>query len=521
MPPEPVSERVAERTPIAAPPRARRSLARVRLVRLGWGARVLGAGSLGAGLAAGLYVAAFAALVPRPAVPFIKELVLAHAPGPRLIVDSGSNAVFGLDVAALGRALNRLGFIVSDNGNVNPIHKAFRLERFARPGDLVVLPFEWLHYDVPEQLSLAYIEAATGPLLPAYFHALPWRERARLVAALPLGTAARIMWRNAADALRVWRGDADPAREAEGLHLVLTAGWDGGAPPRPAALLPEAASNTCAGYTLPPGQLLRGPNRDGVRRMLAPLRRLQARGARVVFIPPVVAGGDCYADAGRVGAYVDALKRLLAEAGLSYLGDPAALWFGPEAVTDTHYHVALSARAAATERVTAWLLAAGLAAPAPPREGATAALVALERSLNKRRWPGHPLPLGRETPADSPDLLAAAGWWGPEAGGRWSRGGEAVLRLRVEPGTRSLVLRLRSFAEARRLEVLVDGGLAAVVPVGTEGGFADIPLPPGMGRVELTLRPSGFPPPRSPRDFGAGDDPRTLGYHLMGVTPRD
>jgi hypothetical protein len=485
--------------------------------RLGWPLRVLGAASSGAALLVALYVAIFVALVPRPTVPFIKEIMLQYAPGPRIIFDSGSSAVYGIDVAAVGAALHRFGFIASDNGNVSPLDKAYRLERYARPGDVVVLPFEWIHYDAPEHLNLAYVEAATG-FLSGYFRASPWPEKLRLIASLPLGAALRIMERNAAT-LAASARNARPLDRVQGLEVVVAGGWTGGLPTPPRQLLPDAAATTCAHSIFDGGQLGRGPDRDGLRRLLAALRRTQDRGVRIAFIPPIVAGTDCYADRAGLASYMAALHALLAQYGLHYLGSPSALWFPRSDATNTYYHVDAAARAQATERIIGWLRQAGFAATAAPRDGGSIALRRLELDRMKGRWPKEILPLDRETRVGSPALEMVAGWWGKDADTIWSRGSDALLRIRVPVGTRALVLRVQAYAAVRPADFLVNGRLVLAASVGGGPQTVTLPVPPGDGRLEITLRSSSALPIRSPRDLGLGTDPRPVGFGLLGVTP--
>lgn len=494
-----------------------------RDVLLGPAIRIICAGLLGGAFAATLYVSAFNFLVPQPRVPFIKETMLEFAPGPRLIIDSGSSAVYGLNATSIGNSLGRYGFVASDNGDVNPIDKAYRLERFTRPGDAVVLPFEWLHYDVPDQLNLRYIEAATGEL-SGYYHSLPWRRRLRLIGALPLGISAKIMWRNAVTDHRA-RAE-DPALGIEWQHVMLTGGWDGGQAPPPVGLLPDLINKTCAQSIFDPGQLERGPNKAGIMRILAPLQQMQARGVQVVFIPPVVAGTDCYADTIRVKAYVRALTAILSEAGFRFVGSPGALWFGADAATNTYFHVNLAARAQATSRVVSWLQDAGLSVPAMPRKANIEALVALEQALMKGLWPRLILPAGTEAAANAAAIEAVAGWWGIEAGWgaekdlRWTRGGDAELRVRVGPGTRTLEIRLMSYVIPEDIQFIVNGRVAGESKIDQDKHVVTLSVPADTQNIDVVLHPTGDGTLRSPLTLGIGSDPRTVGIALLGITAR-
>ncbi|UFN47953.1 hypothetical protein LPC08_18330 [Roseomonas sp. OT10] len=499
----------------ARPPEAAGRPAGPRHAGLRRSLRLLLAGLAGAAVAAGLYVGSFAALVPHPYVPNLREALLLHAPGPRLILESGSSALHGLDATALGHGLNRTGISIADNGGYNGEHKAWRLLAWARPGDAVVLPLEWIYYDRPDALYESYLRAATT-LLPHYFLSLPWAERLRVIAALPLSEGVAILWRNAGATLRGAKRD-DTSRLLEMHRWLAEEHRDGGATDLPPAeLRPEAQALSCDGYLFPDGMLERGPDPARLATLLRLLDRLHDRGVSVVLVPPVVAGEDCYADPAALESYLARLRGVLAGAGLFYLGDPRDFRFGPESLRDTYYHVDHAARATATARLLTLLRQAGLSGPeGVPPPGLAATVVALERAHPARSaWPGEALPAGAEVPGGSTmQIEAVAGWWPPEDGARWTRGGTAVLRLRLPPKHPSLALHLQAQGAPRGVEAWIANRLAASGVIGPDPQWLTVPLPADAERVELVLRPAA---PQPPAD-AAGPD---RGLRLLGVAAR-
>ena len=489
----------------------------MRLGGLRWASHVLGVALLSAGLAGLGYLALFAALVSEPRASSIREQFLMHAPGPRMIIEGGSNGLFGLDATVLGKALNRVGLVASDSASYNGVHKAWRLLAWARPGDLVLMSLEWNFYDDPDQMQRSYLEEATT-VVPTYYRALPWRERLRIAATLPLGEALGIMTGNLHQR---FRPAAEPVSLVTDLHQAITSlGFNGSAlaaPPHD--LLPEARARRCVDYLASQsGRFQRLPDRERLQPLLAVLGRLRVRDVQVVFVPPVVAGEGCYPDPAELHRYVEALRGVLAEAGFRYLGDPLDFAFGSEATTNTYYHVSTASRVTATQRLLPLLREAGLAAPSPPEHGLAAALVSIERQQNRAVWPDTVLPAGREIPGNAVEVLAGvAGWWDPSPAGRWSRGGEAVLRFRPPPGIRSLTLRLATFAKPQSLRLQVGTEVPVSVLVQLGATDVEVPLPAGADRVELVLRPD-VDMQASPQSLSVGVDPRTLGVMLLGVT---
>jgi len=117
--------------------------------------------------------------------------------------------------------------------------------------------------------------------------------------------------------------------------------------------------------------------------------------------------------------------------------------------------------------------------------------------------------------------LLLDGWYAPEPGGRWTRGGRAALMLAPGPGAapRRLeltgdLLRVGEHAPAA-VAIRVGGRLAGVMG----DGAATIALrdsdrdAAGHLPVELVIRE-----PRSPAELGAGADRRRLGVFLRSLT---
>ena len=74
------------------------------------------------------------------------EILLDQVPSPRIIVDSGSNSRYGINPELLESAFGQPTIVVADFADVPLRMKIARLEKYARNGDLIILPLEWHNY---------------------------------------------------------------------------------------------------------------------------------------------------------------------------------------------------------------------------------------------------------------------------------------------------------------------------------------------------------------------------------------
>lgn len=113
------------------------------------------------GLAASWFLAVdhWLAVSPPPVSWSYKQFLLENVPAPRLIIVAGSNAHYSIDPAVLERRYRVPVINLADNGSYPLTHKLYNLLRYARSGDLVIMPLEWSQYALPGPLSAEYVEA--------------------------------------------------------------------------------------------------------------------------------------------------------------------------------------------------------------------------------------------------------------------------------------------------------------------------------------------------------------------------
>jgi len=101
----------------------------------------------------------------------------------RIIVDSGSNAIYSIDAQKLEAHFGRPTLILSDNAGYPLRHKIERLANHLKAGDTLILPLEWLHYRADDRLPADYVQSILDESgsNAFYYRELPWQERALFV----------------------------------------------------------------------------------------------------------------------------------------------------------------------------------------------------------------------------------------------------------------------------------------------------------------------------------------------------
>ncbi|MGY3393415.1 hypothetical protein ACVWW6_006006 [Bradyrhizobium sp. USDA 3311] len=412
------------------------------------------------------YVGLIMLTIPKNSIPSTyKWLLLEHTPGPRIIVDSGSNGHHGIDAGELANAFNMTAINVADNAGYSFVDRSRRILRFARPGDVVIMPIEWQGYFDPDG-DAGYARLSLE-LITEYFWAQTPTERARRILTTPFPIVARAVWRN----VRKQLSTPSPIEQTDGVHraadrltraMLYSSGTGDAAPADSSNPAPKVSRDGCSEATLgAPGREL--PARLGSA--FNNLRQAKARGVRVVLTWPVVVGSDCYRDQDWLHDISGQIRTMASAAGLEIMGDPNDFWMPPEFIKDTHYHVIDEGRAIVTRRLTERLHEAGPSVQSahlaqPIFNTVSSEIFALELAQTRMvSPPREPLAADEFAPAgsDGRDIDFIAGWWSPESTGRWARNDEAVIRLRPKEPTRAITLRLVSASCERSMTVSING----------------------------------------------------------------
>jgi hypothetical protein len=119
-----------------------------------------------------------------------KDFLLRYTKSPRLIIDSGSNSVYGINSNRLEKELGLLTINLADNGSYPLREKLYRLEKFAHSGDVILLPIEWVHYFSNINTSTLFLDNLFIPL-NFYYHEIPILNKLNLITETPFSSVIR------------------------------------------------------------------------------------------------------------------------------------------------------------------------------------------------------------------------------------------------------------------------------------------------------------------------------------------
>src|SRR3569832_1770731 len=74
------------------------------------------------------------------------QFLLEQVGSPRIVIDAGSSSAFGIEPALIEQAFRRPVIDVADNGSIPLDMKIHRIIKYARAGDTLILPWEWVYY---------------------------------------------------------------------------------------------------------------------------------------------------------------------------------------------------------------------------------------------------------------------------------------------------------------------------------------------------------------------------------------
>ena len=103
-------------------------------------------------------------------------------PSPKLVIVAGSNALAGIDAERLGDKLSVRVFNFGLSASMGPGFQTFEGAKILRPGDAVLMPFEYLAYDynTPRDALVDTVYSCGTD----YWHSLSWTERIFFVLAV-------------------------------------------------------------------------------------------------------------------------------------------------------------------------------------------------------------------------------------------------------------------------------------------------------------------------------------------------
>ncbi len=274
------------------------------------------------------------------------QFLLENVGAPRIVIDAGSSSMFGIDPALIEQAFGKPVIDVADNGSIPLEMKIDRLTRYAREGDTLILPLEWVYYtrqSVPQDFT-----DRTPDEYAAYYASQPLADRLAFVvrhASLHnLSDAGRLYLRTNLRQVHTARIQADMAK------------WPLGDRKDDSRRHAYVDGKSCADYIAAAGTMV-----SDVAWAAAQLADLQVKRHIQVYVTwPAVAGTDCYILKDNRLPIADEARALFERHGITVVGEPADSYFTPEHVLDTYYHIDSAAARVRTERLVARLRDAGL-----------------------------------------------------------------------------------------------------------------------------------------------------------------
>jgi hypothetical protein len=274
------------------------------------------------------------------------QFLLENLGAPRIVIDAGSSSMFGIEPALIEQAFGKPVIDVADNGSIPLDMKIYRLLKFARTGDTLILPLEWVYYTrdvVPQDFT-----DKTPDEYAAYYASQPFARRLAFViqhASLHnLSDAGRLYLRKDLQRAHSTRIESDMSR------------WPLGDLKDDRRRDSYVQNISCADYIAATGTMV-----PAVDWAAAQLSNLQfERGVRVYVTWPAVAGSNCYVMANQRLPIADEARLIFGRRGIAVVGEPADSYFTPEHMLDTYYHIDSSAARIRTERLIARLREAGL-----------------------------------------------------------------------------------------------------------------------------------------------------------------
>ena len=435
------------------------------------------------------------------------EIILDFVPGPRVLIESGSNTLHAIRTDVLERALNLPVFVIADNASIPLNLKIKRLEKYAKAGDVIVLPLEWEYYRwemVPSDfLSLLSRRWShyyfTMPLIERFAFFVRYISFDFIVSEAWTHFSSRakqnraMAYTNMMEEKSNWSGVTDNSVETRERHSITK-------------------GKTCRTFISVPHEV-----KDFVLDFADKLVDLEKRrNVKVVVTWPAVAGSDCYTDP-EFKNYTEALRAVFTSRGILIAGNPEDSAFSEPHVLDTYYHVDIEAANHRSNRLAEALKSLGLARDHLDRASDALADTALAKEAARVLGGG-----GEAAAAHISDgeyhvgtdefekrFVLLRGWAGVESWGVWNSGPISKLILRPQPDKDcKLLLDASYFADGPPSEVYLND---RTVGVDSRG---EIPIARGATSVTLTLIHKQL---RSPRQLGLGDDPRQLAFGLKTI----
>jgi len=280
-----------------------------------------------------------------------KDFLLRYTSGSRLIIDSGSNSVHGINSAMLEKELGQFTINVADNAGYPLREKLYRIEKFSHAGDVVLLPLEWGYYISETKSTSSFLENLFTEL-NFYYYEMPAFIKLDLMIETPFSSVIRAAIENSKqniavadmqnEYLRLLDYEDRFKQQEKGdykgsLNLVLGK---------------VEHKMSCDDYVLI-GHEHRYILSDIFKNNIGLVNKLQQKGINFIFTWPVVVGDDCYQEkyAAIFNSLIDEIKHYLKASNILIVGETKDSQFKRQYLLNTYYHVIPVARDMRTKKL--------------------------------------------------------------------------------------------------------------------------------------------------------------------------
>lgn len=256
---------------------------------------------------------------------------------PRMLIVAGSGALFGIDSAALGKALGRPATNLGVNAGILAPYILSYAEQALRPGDWIVLPLEYPLYHDEHMVNQQFIDFyASHPLPISDIGFLRWVKTLWLLPVariaeghrgLPQGFAVSGLYgpqnlNEYGDQL-----NSQTSRRTEAMRAAIA-----GHPPERYG---KRANSTNASWS----------------RWQKFAETVKSQGGCAIFVPPAMLASPSYQEDPTERHYYESLPAQALSNGLLFAGSPSAFMYQEMAFFDTNFHLTSEQRAAHTSKL--------------------------------------------------------------------------------------------------------------------------------------------------------------------------
>ena len=425
-----------------------------------------------------------------------KQFLLENRASPRLIIESGSNAKYGIDSKIISQALNISTINISDNAAVSLRYKLLRLEQYARAGDTVLLPLEWQYYS-RDGLTSIFTDTIFRPHHHYYKRLMPI-ERVQLAYQIPFSSLVkRVQY------LFSHKGEENtPSVEFIRLKEFMQRYEDGDRGgvqqqyQKTAKKLDNYDIENCSEYIFLT-QIEQGfVISDTFKKNIKLIKRLQEKGVNVLVTWASVTGEDCYGGVYKkeIEKFSEELRAFLTHNGIPIIGDIYDSEFSDEHMYNTFYHLLHQAKVVRTQRLIKEINLSPYALWFDRDNRITSdsfesLYLKVEKNLNSYFIDNQ----NNENNQHKSKIMFLSGWYKAESWGRWSKGTHSSMLLFISKDKRGKEIKIkiksRVYGKKSRVKISVNGKKIALLDL--EGEHI-ITLPSTLLSTQKNMFELGF-----------------------------